>query len=138
MNDHPLIPAPAGRRRWLAGLTATGLGLLTGAAQAQTATPTPPTPPAPMPPRMPGGPGMDERRAERMVSHLLDAAEASAEQRTRIVASARAAAADLRQLREQQRAARDTGMALLGAASIDRVAIELARVARQQDRKSVV
>jgi periplasmic protein CpxP/Spy len=76
----------------------------------------------------PGGPKADRpAMMQRRLSHLLDALEASAEQRTRIVAIASAVTRDLSGVREQLRALRARGMALLGAPTIDRAAAETVR-----------
>jgi Spy/CpxP family protein refolding chaperone len=56
----------------------------------------------------------------------------TADQKTRLVAIATAAMADLRPLREQMRQARRAGLDLLAAPVIDRRALEQARVSQMQ------
>jgi protein CpxP len=67
------------------------------------------------------------RFAERMADRIVSAVEGSPEQRQRIQGIAQAAVTDLAPLREQARAARRDGVALLSAAAIDRGAIEALR-----------
>ena len=64
------------------------------------------------------------RFAERMADRIVSAVDGSPEQRQRIQGIAQAAVTDLAPLREQARAARRDGVALLSAATIDRAAIE--------------
>ena len=70
------------------------------------------------------------RFAERMADRIVSAVDGSPEQRQRIQGIAQGAVTDLAPLREQARAARRDGVALLSAATIDRAAIEALR-ARQ-------
>ncbi len=70
------------------------------------------------------------RFAERMADRIVSAVDGTPEQRQRIQAIAQATVSDLAPLREQARAARRDGVALLSAATIDRGAIEALR-ARQ-------
>jgi Spy/CpxP family protein refolding chaperone len=62
----------------------------------------------------------------------VHAVGATSQQKDRLVAIATAALADLRPLREQQRASRLRGMQLLAAPTIDRAALEQVRVAQMQ------
>ena len=64
---------------------------------------------------------------ERRVSHMLDAVQASPEQRQKIMGIAKAAFKDLQPLREQRKASRDKGMAMLTGASVDRAGLEQLR-----------
>ncbi len=109
-------------RRWFAGIAALGgLGLLTAGAQAHGW-------------RRHGGMDGEKgaRRIERRIERLVRAVGATPEQKDRLVAIATAALADLRPLREQQRASRLRGMELLAAPTIDRAALEQVRVAQMQ------
>jgi len=80
--------------------------------------------------RGPGGP-MDpahaEERLEHFLKHLYVEIDATPEQQQKIDPIARQAAADLRPLREKERAARREGMKLFTADKIDRGAIEKLR-----------
>jgi Spy/CpxP family protein refolding chaperone len=109
-------------RRWFAGLAALGgLGLLAATAQAHGW-------------RRHGGMDGEEgaHRIERRIERLVKAVDATPQQKDRLVAIATAALADLRPLREQQRASRLRGMQLLAAPTIDRAALEQVRVAQMQ------
>lgn len=109
-------------RRWFAGVAALGgLGLLAAGAQAHGW-------------RRHGGLEGEEgaRRVERRIERLVKAVGATPQQKDRLVAIATAALADLRPLREQQRAARLRGMQLLAAPTIDRAALEKVRVLQMQ------
>jgi Spy/CpxP family protein refolding chaperone len=109
-------------RRWFAGLAAFGgLGLLAATAQAHGW-------------RRHGGMDGEEgaRRIERRIERLVKAVDATPQQKDRLVAIATAAVADLRPLREQQRASRLRGMQLLAAPTIDRAALEQVRVTQMQ------
>jgi Spy/CpxP family protein refolding chaperone len=109
-------------RRWFAGFAALGgIGLLAAGAQAHGR-------------RRHGGPDGEEsaRRIERRIERLVKAVSATPQQKDRLVAIASAAQADLRPLREQQRASRLRGMQLLEATTIDRAALEQVRVAQMQ------
>ena len=66
---------------------------------------------------------MDER-IESMVKRMLSRVDATEEQRAKVSAIAKQAAADLRGLRDKQRALRTKGLELLGAPTVDRAAIE--------------
>lgn len=66
---------------------------------------------------------MDER-IESMVKRMLSRVDATEEQRAKVSAIAEQAAADLRGLRDKQRALRTRGMELLGAPTVDRAAME--------------
>ena len=78
-----------------------------------------------------GGP-MDDQRIERMVKHLAVDVEATPEQQAKLTEIAKAAAKDLRPLREKSRDARLQGMKLLAAPTIDRAAIERLRAEQIQ------
>lgn len=120
-NQESSKPGNIGRR-WFAGFTALGgLGLLAVGAQAHGW-------------RRHGGMDGEEgaRRIERRIERLVNAVGATPQQKERLVAIATAAQADLRPLREQQRAARLRGMQLLAAPTIDRAALEQVRVAQMQ------
>jgi Spy/CpxP family protein refolding chaperone len=65
--------------------------------------------------------------AERRVDHLIKMVGGTPEQKTKLLALAQAAMADMKPLREQLGAARKRGMELLAAASIDRGAVEKLR-----------
>ena len=108
------------RRRWFAGLAALGsLGLLGAQAQAH-------------------GWGRQgrldpEERARRLewrIGRLVQDLGGTAEQKSRLVAIAGAAMADLRPLRDQARQARLRGLELLSAPVIDKAALEQARLAQ--------
>jgi protein CpxP len=110
------------RRRWFAGLAALGgLGLLGAEAQAHGW-------------RGHGGLDPEEmtRRLERRIDRLVQDLDGTAEQKSRLVAIASAAMADLRPLRDQARQARLRGLELLAAPVIDKVALEQARLAQMQ------
>lgn len=109
------------RRRWFTGVAALGgLGLLAAQAQAQGW----------------GRHRLDpEERARRLdwrIGRLVKDVGGTPEQKSRLVAIATAAMADLRPLREQMRQARRAGLDLLSATVIDRRALEAARVAQMQ------
>lgn len=82
-----------------------------------------------------GGPmdpaAMDER-IERMVKHFAVEVDATPEQRAKLTEIAKAAAKDLRPMREKVRDARKRGMELLSAPTIDRAAIERLRAEQIQ------
>ena len=69
---------------------------------------------------------MDER-IDRMTKHMAIELDATADQQAKIASIAKAAAADLRAMREKMQAARSQAVALLTASSIDRTAIERLR-----------
>jgi Spy/CpxP family protein refolding chaperone len=121
-NTAPDSSQPNIARRWFAGLAALGgIGLLAAGAQAHGW-------------RRHGGPDGEEsaRRIERRIERLVHAVGATSQQKDRLVAIATAALADLRPLREQQRASRLRGMQLLAAPTIDRAALEQVRVTQMQ------
>jgi Spy/CpxP family protein refolding chaperone len=72
-------------------------------------------------------PVMRERMLERRISHMLDAVEATPEQRSRIMGIAKSTFAAVAPLRAQQKASRDKGRALMFAATLDRNALEQLR-----------
>ena len=67
------------------------------------------------------------RFAERMADRIVSAADGTPEQKQKIQAIAQAAITDLAPMREQMRAARREGLALLAAPTVDRGAIEALR-----------
>jgi Spy/CpxP family protein refolding chaperone len=75
---------------------------------------------------------MSEQRIERMVKHLAVEVDATPEQTAKLTEIARAAAKDLRPLREKARDARRQGMQLLAAPTVDRAAIERLRAEQIQ------
>lgn len=131
MSDSPEpgsrgIPAPWGRRK-IAGLAAlSGLVMLSLKSQAQGAAP-----PADAGRRR-AGPENMARRIDSIIERMLQAAAATPEQQARITGIAQAALADVRPLREQLRAARARGMALLTAPTVDRAALEQLRASQMQ------
>jgi periplasmic protein CpxP/Spy len=76
-----------------------------------------------------GAPGRGDpaAMAERRVDHLIKLVNGTPEQKTKLLALAQAAMADMKPMREQLQAARKRGMELLSAASIDRGAIDKLR-----------
>lgn len=82
-------------------------------------------------------PAKADERIERMVKHFADRVEATPEQRSKLTDIAKAAARDLRPLREKARDARKRGMALLAAPTIDRAAIERLRAEQIQAADAV-
>jgi periplasmic protein CpxP/Spy len=108
------------KRRWFAGLAGLGgLGLLTSQVGAQGMG-------------RHGGPGghspeeMAKHLDERM-GRLIQEINGTPEQKDRLVKLAQTAMQDMKPLREQMRAARQKGMALLSATAIDRAALERLR-----------
>ena len=77
-------------------------------------------------------PAKADERIERMVKHFAVDIDATPEQRSRLTEIAKAAARDLRPLRERVRDARRRGMALLAAPTIDRRALEQLRAEQIQ------
>jgi Spy/CpxP family protein refolding chaperone len=69
---------------------------------------------------------MDER-IDRMTKHMAIELDATADQQAKIASIAKAAAVDLRAMREKMQAARSQAVALLTASTIDRTAIERLR-----------
>lgn len=110
------------RRRWFAGLAALGgLGLLGAQAQAHGWGRRGRLDPEEM-----------TRRLEWRIGRLVQDIGGTAEQKSRLVAIASAAMADLRPLRDQARQARLQGLDLLAAPVIDKAALEQARLAQMQ------
>jgi protein CpxP len=72
-------------------------------------------------------PAQIDDRIDRMTKHMAIELDATADQQARIASIAKAAAADLRPLREKAQAARTQAVALLTAPTIDRTAIERLR-----------
>jgi periplasmic protein CpxP/Spy len=109
-------------RRGLTALAALGgLGLLAPRAQAQ---------PSGFWGRHGAERGSPEQMAQRMVhriDRLIKTVNGTPEQREKLMQLAKTAAADMQPLREQHMAARQRGMALLAAPSIDRSAMERLR-----------
>lgn len=75
---------------------------------------------------------MDDQRIERMVKHMAVEIDATPDQTAKLTEIAKAAAKDLRPLREKARDARRQGMKLLAAPTIDRAAIERLRAEQIQ------
>jgi periplasmic protein CpxP/Spy len=75
----------------------------------------------------PAGRGDPAAMAERRIDGLIKMVSGTPEQKTKLLALAQAAMADMKPLREQLMAARKRGMELLSAASIDRGAIDKLR-----------
>jgi periplasmic protein CpxP/Spy len=100
--------------------SALALMLAVGASQAQPANP----------PEM-------GKMMERHVSRMADSVGASAEQKTKLLAIAKATQADLKPLHEQAKAGREKGMALFSAATLDAAAIEQHRAAQGQIRDAI-
>ena len=73
-------------------------------------------------------PAKMDQRIESRVKRMLERVNATEEQRTKVTAIAKQAAADLRVLRGTQGDLRTKGMALLAAPTVDRAAIEALRV----------
>ncbi len=80
----------------------------------------------------PMGPGMTDERIERMVGHLAVDVNATPEQRAKLAEIAKAAANELRPLREKAFEARRRGAELLSAPAIDRGSIEKLRAEQIQ------
>jgi protein CpxP len=72
-------------------------------------------------------PAQIDERIERMTRHMAIELDATADQQAKVASIAKAAAADLRALREKALAARSQAVALLTAPTIDRTAIERLR-----------
>jgi len=72
-------------------------------------------------------PAQLDERIDRMTKHMAIELDATADQQARIASIAKAAAADLRALREKALATRSQAVALLTAPTIDRTAIERLR-----------
>lgn len=68
-----------------------------------------------------------DQRATRMAKHLGVEVDATPEQQEKLAAIARSAAKDLGPMREKLRQARQRGAAILGAAKVDRAALEQLR-----------
>lgn len=82
-----------------------------------------------------GGPAAGElepEHMERMLKHLYVEIDATEEQKQKLTPLVRQATGDLAPLRRQQREARRRGLELLSAPSIDRSALEAARVQQMQ------
>jgi len=82
-------------------------------------------------------PAKADARIERMVKHFAVEVEATPEQQAKLTQIAKAAAKDLRPLREKVRDARRKGMELLSAPTIDRAAIERLRAEQIQGADAV-
>ena len=82
-------------------------------------------------------PAKADARIERMVKHFAVEVDATPDQQARLTQIAKAAAKDLRPLREKVRNARRQGMELLSAPSIDRAAIERLRAEQIQGADAV-
>ena len=115
------------QRRIFTRLAAWGsLAFFAQQAQAQSASPSSKSP---MPPIPPGGSGAGDAQqwSERRIERLLQAVGGTPEQKTKLTQLASSAMQDMQPLREQHRAARKKGMALLAAPTIDRSALEQLR-----------
>lgn len=77
-------------------------------------------------------PAAMDQRIERMVKHFAVEVNATPEQTAKLTEIAKAAAKDLRPMREKVRDARKRGMELLSAPTIDRAAIERLRAEQIQ------
>ena len=77
-------------------------------------------------------PAKADARIERMVKHFAVEVDATPDQQAKLTQIAKAAAKDLRPLREKVRNARRQGMQLLSAPTIDRAAIERLRAEQIQ------
>jgi len=73
-------------------------------------------------------PAKMDQRVESMVERMLGRVNATEEQRVKVTAIAKQAAADLRAIRGTRGELRSKGMALLAAPTVDRAAIEALRV----------
>jgi periplasmic protein CpxP/Spy len=113
MSESTSTPSHGKRRTFQALAAAATLGLL-GSAVAQG-----------MPKRE--GHGDMTAMAERRIDQLIKMIGGTPEQKTKLLALAQAAMADMKPMREQLMAARKRGMELLSAASIDRGAIDKLR-----------
>lgn len=80
----------------------------------------------------PMDPAAMDQRLERMVKHFAVDVNATPEQTAKLTEIAKAAAKDLRPMREKVRDARRRGMELLSAPTIDRAAIERLRAEQIQ------
>lgn len=78
----------------------------------------------------PMSPEQVEKRIEHRINRMLS--DATPEQKAKVIAIAKAAAQDLRPLHEQRRAAHIESRKLLAQPTIDRAALERARVQEQQ------
>src|ERR1700736_5711636 len=68
-------------------------------------------------------PAQIDDRIDRMTKHMAIELDATADQQTKIASIAKAAAADLRAMREKMQAARSQAVALLTPSAIDRTAL---------------
>ena len=82
-----------------------------------------------MPPIPPSGPGAGDAQqwSERRIERLVQAVGGTPEQKAKLTQLASSAMQDMQPLREQHRAARKKGMALLAAPTVDRSALEQLR-----------
>lgn len=78
-----------------------------------------------------------EERAGRMARHLAVEIDASGDQTDKLTAIAKSTAKDLLPLREKVREARKQGLDLIGAASLDRSAIEKLRADQMANMEAV-
>lgn len=126
-----------GRRLLIAGATAAIVGSMSLIGVSHAQTDQKPVPTAQQKQERHGdgkhqrmSPEKAEKRFERMLDRLVP--DASAEQKTKLKAISQSAFNDLRPLHEKARDARQQHAKLLAAPTIDRAAIEQARVAEQQ------
>lgn len=87
--------------------------------------------------RMSADPAMQERLLERRTSHMLDAVEATPEQRSRVMAIAKAAFKDIAPMRAQAKASREKGRLMMFDASLDRAGLEQLRQAQMKLRDAM-
>ena len=115
------------QRRLFTRLAAWGsLAFLAQQAQAQSAPKAPTLAMAPLPLGSPGA-GDAQKWSERRIERLVQAVGGTPEQKAKLTQLASSAMHDMQPLREQHRAARKKGMALLAAPSVDRSALEQLR-----------
>ncbi|MDI9333790.1 MAG: periplasmic heavy metal sensor [Cytophagales bacterium] len=109
------------RHLFKSSLGAMALILSMGATQAQSAHPAHPPHPHDM-----------GKMMTHHVSRMAESIGASAEQKAKLLAIAKATQADIKPLHEQARAGREQGRALLSAVTLDAAAIEQHRAAQSQ------
>lgn len=114
-------PQPLSRRGFASATAAAGLGLLAADANARAGW---------------GGGGMDPealaRRMDDRIGHLIKEIDGTTAQKDKLLAIAQSTLGDLKPLRAQHMAARQKGLELLSAASIDATALEQLRVSQMQ------
>ncbi len=85
----------------------------------------------------PANPPEMGKMMERHISRMADSIGASADQKAKLLAIAKATQADLKPLHEQAKAGREQGMVLFSAVTLDAAAIEQHRVAQSQIREAI-